>query len=117
MFTDDLVNGWLQTLASTAYVSLHYDDPGLDGVGLSEISGGSYVRVQAFFTQPSNRAIWTANDIRFTGLPATQISHVGIWTVPRGGILQAYQALPKKRIVPAGQGLVITAGQIALSIG
>lgn len=116
MFTDDCVNVWLEKFA-TSWISLHYDDPGLDGAGLSEISGGSYVRIKTEFTQPTNRAIWSITDTRFAGLPATQVTHVGVWLVQRGGLLQAYVALPKRVIVPAGKGLILAAGELALSVG
>lgn len=116
MFSDECVNGWLEKLVAP-WVSLHYDDPGLDGVGLSEISGGSYTRIKVEFSQPSNRAIWSRTDARFAGLPATQVTHVGLWLVQRGGVLQASQALPQRVIIPAGKGLIITAGDLALSVG
>lgn len=116
-FTDTTVHDWLETVSSSAWCSLHYDSPALDGLGGSEISGGSYARVKIVFAAPSNRAMWATDDVVFAGLPATQVTHFGIWSLRTKGSLIAYGTFPTRRIVPAGRGIVIPAGDLVLSLG
>lgn len=116
-FTDDVVHGWLQEVANAAYVSLHYDTPALGGVGLSEISGGGYVRSLTPFSQPANRAIWSLADARFTGLVQNQLTHFGIWDSLTGGRLLCYASLPEKTSVLNGWGYLLHEGELSVSIG
>lgn len=115
-FTDDKVHQWLQEIADSAWVSLHFDTPALGGVGNNEISGGGYLRQKGIFSPPANRAIWTLEDARFTGLTQTVIAYMGINDSANGGLLLAYGELTKQTI-RNGAGYILHAGDVALSMG
>lgn len=116
-FSSDRVHTWLSEIADAAYVSLHYDDPDLGGVGGAEISGGGYGRFKMVFSEPANRAIWSLVDARFTGLTQNRLTHFGIYPTASQGILIASASLPERALILNGQGYVILAGDLSLSIG
>lgn len=115
-FTDWYANKCLQDIADNGYISLHYDSPELDGLGGSEIAGAGYARQLTPFSMPSNRVIWTMADSIFTGLNSAQLTHFGVWTDQTNGNMFAFGELPSKLIVLQGQGYVLKAGDIAISI-
>lgn len=115
-FTDFIVHEWLDVIAEDSWASLHYDSPALDTVSYNEISGGGYGRVACLFQPPGNRTIWTDSDLTWSGLPRTIVTHFGIWNAKFGGNLVAYGPLPKKQIILEGNGYVLVAGDLALSI-
>ena len=116
-FTDSQVHKWLQDIADNGWVSLHYDMPALGGIGLCEIDGGGYNRQKAIFSQPANRSIWSLEDIRFTGLRQTQLTHFGVFTKQQNGLMICYGRLPEKQIILNGKGYIIHEGELAISIG
>ena len=116
-FTDEQVHLWLQDIADNAWVSLHYDTPALGGVGACEISGGGYARYQVAFTQPTNRAIWSLQDVQFKGLTQNQLTHFGIWNKQTKGRLMAYGSLSDKVTILNGWGFTIKEGELAISFG
>jgi len=116
-FTDQTVHAWLQEVADKAFISLHYDTPALGAVGANEISGGGYVRVRIAFSQPTNRAIWSLEDARFTGLTQNRITHFGIWDGKKNGSLVAYAPLPEVVTILNGWGYVLRQGELSISIG
>jgi hypothetical protein len=116
-FTDAVVHDWLQVIADNAWISLHYATPALGGIGACEIHGGGYVRAKVAFSQPTNRAIWSLEDARFTGLVQNQLTHFGINNSESGGLLLAYGPLPTKAIIMNGHGYVLRQGELAVSIG
>lgn len=115
--TDDQAHAWLQEIADQGWISLHYDNPGLGDDNWCEIFGGGYRRYKMSFSQPANRGIWSLVDARFTGLVATKLVYFGIWDSAHLGMIRAYGELPEPTVVPNGQGYVIAAGQLAISIG
>jgi hypothetical protein len=123
IITDAQVHRWLQDIADAGFVSLHYDTPALSGVDKAEISGGGYRRFKMKWSDPDNRAIWSLDDARFTGLVQSKITHFGIWNKLNKGsrsdtaILMAYTELDVPVRVLNGKGFVIPAGQIAVSMG
>lgn len=117
-FSDAKVHQWLACIADTAWVSLHYESPGLNSINDGEISGGGYHRVLVGFSVPANRAIWSLDDAKFTGLLKTRLTHFGIYDNPYTGTLQAYGELANTGVVILdGQGYIVPAGQLALSVG
>lgn len=116
-FTDEQVHIWLQEIADNAWVSLHFDTPALGGIGRNEISGGGYLRVKGKFTSPANRAIWSVDDVRWTGLTQTILTHYGVWNHPTHGMMRAYGRLPQKVSLLNGWGHLMRAGELAVSIG
>lgn len=62
------------------FVSLHTADPG--ETGAAEVAGGSYARqsvAAAGWNAAASGLIDNINAIDFTGMPATTVTHVGIW--------------------------------------
>lgn len=128
--TDAQVHLWLQNIAegdpvikdgkttySGSWISLHFDTPALGGIDKAEISGGGYQRFPMAWANPSNRAIWSLVDARFTGLVQTKVSYFGIWNLKNLGRLMAYTELESPVAILNGKGFVIPAGQIAVSCG
>lgn len=115
--TDDQVHIWLQEIADTTYVSLHFDTPALGGVGSNEITGGGYKRSKVPFSQPANRTIWSLDDARFTGLTQNQLTHFGLWSDVTGGLLMGYGLLPVSVVITNGQGYILKGGDLAISFG
>lgn len=128
--TDEQVHIWLQEIAqgtkivkdgkttySGSWVSLHFDNPSLGGEDRAELSGGGYKRFKMIWTQPTNRAIWSTVDARFTGLVANKVTYFGIWEQPNQGIMRAYAELPEPRIVLNGKGMVLHERMLVISFG
>lgn len=115
-FADDLVNGWLAAVADTCWVSLHFDDPATAGAYASEYSGDGYKRVLAHFSNVTNRAIWNANALQFTGLDAGTITHLGGWNASLNGDLLFSTELPAPVRLTRGQGFTVNSEQLALSL-
>lgn len=116
-FDDATVHGWLQDLIDAGmWVSLHYEDPALMGIGRGEISGGGYVRLTSGWSTPASRTTWNLAALAFVGLPAVTLTHFGIWDDDTGGDIKGYGALAQPKIIGAGQAYRILAGDLALSI-
>ena len=77
--TDDQVHRWLQEIADNGWISLHFDTPALGGIDQAEIAGGGYQRFKMAWSNPANRAIWSVEDARFTGLVQTKVTYFGVW--------------------------------------
>lgn len=115
--TDEQANTWLQDIAENGWISLHYDNPALNGTDRAEISGGAYQRYEMSWSQPSNRAIWSLVDARFTGLVQTRLVYFGVWNKATKGFLRAYGELTDPATVLTGKGYVLHAGMIVISFG
>lgn len=115
--TDAQVHLWLQDIADSGYVSLHFDTPALGGLTAAEISGGGYQRFKMSWSNPDNRAIWSVVDARFTGLVQTKVTYFGVWDKLTKGMLMAYTELATPVAILNGKGFVIPKGQIAVSMG
>ena len=115
-FDDETVHEWLADVAVSAWVSLHYESPSLNGLGRGEISGGGYVRQLTGFSVPSNRTIWSTEDARWSGLLPNRLTHFGIWDSKVSGKLRAYGKLGKPALIVQGGAYILRDGQIALSI-
>lgn len=98
------------TKPSALYVSLHTANPADDASG-TEVSGGSYARVQrdpldANWTGASatNGLTDNAADITFPAPTANwgSITHFGIWDASSGGNLLVYGALTQAKTVNNG---------------
>ena len=69
------------------------------------------------FSQPSNRAIWSLVDARFTGLTQNKLTYFGVWDSLNNGMLRAYGELPTPVVVLNGKGYVLHQGLLAISFG
>ena len=115
--TDEQAHTWLQNIADSGWVSLHFDSPALGGPDKAEIAGGGYQRFKMIWNQPNNRAIWSLVDARFTGLTQNKLTYFGVWSAKNSGFLRAYGELPDPVVVLNGKGYVLHAGMLAISFG
>lgn len=117
-YSDSQVHEWLQDIVENGWISLHYDNPAIDGFGGAEIGGGGYRRIQGVFSAPSNRTIWLLQDVIWTGLLQTSILYFGIWNDQYTGRLSASGKIGDTPVqILQGMGHVIRAGDLALSLG
>jgi hypothetical protein len=115
--TDEQVHLWLQEIANGGWVSLHYDSPALGGADRAEIAGGGYQRYKMVWSQPTNRAIWSMTDARFTGLVQNKLTYFGVWSALNKGILRAYGELPNPVVVLNGKGYTLHERMLVISFG
>lgn len=99
---------------SAVYVSLHTSDPG--ETGANEVSGGGYARQSATFTTASNGATENSSTIEFTNMPATTVTHVGIWDAASAGNFLWGGALTSSKNVNAGDTFRIPAGDLDVTL-
>jgi len=96
------------------YLSLHNSDPLINGALTSEISGGGYVRSLVTFTAPALSSMFLDKNITFTNLPATEVTHAGLWSSATSGVLIV--SIPIKRItLQGGQSLTFPERDIVVS--
>lgn len=114
-WTDYQVAQFFASLPSSPYLGLHYANPALGGLGMAELTGGSYARQVLSLSAVNSRAVYNTNAILFTGLAATQVAYLGIWDAVTAGNLRAYIAvLPAATVVGGGQ-FPVNVGDLALT--
>lgn len=102
---------------ATPYVSLHTADPG--ETGASESTGGSYARQVATtkFGVASAGAVSNTAAISFTNMPASTITHVGVWdAVTAGNFLWGGAITPSSKSVNAGDTVQIGVGNLDITL-
>lgn len=102
------------TPATTLYVSLHTADPG--NTGASEVTGGSYARQTITFSAASNKTTTNIADVTFANMPATTVTHVGIFSAVSGGTFWWGSALDTQRTTTAGDTFKINAGDFDVAL-
>ena len=94
----------LTGLLDTVYISLHTADPG--DTGTDEVSGGSYARESASFTQSGSNPTTASNSgvIQFTQATALwgTITHFGIWSAASSGDFLGSGAVDVSREIDTG---------------
>ena len=112
------------------YLSLHAADPTDAGSSGDEIEGGSYFRQRIFFGAPDTDLvnnvdltfILNSNSVIFPNMPASAITHIGIWTELNGGRLlfsdniYISSATPTSVVLNNGDTLSIPEGYIKIYI-
>lgn len=98
------------------YVSLHTADPG--ETGAAEATGGSYARQLATtsFALASAGAVSSDTAISFTDMPATTITHVGVWDAVTAGNFLWGATLSASKTTNAGDTFQITAGNLTFTL-
>ena len=99
----------------TPYLSLHTSDPG--ATGASEVSGGSYARVNAstlFGTAATTGSLSISSGFSITGMPGVTVTHVGIWDAASSGNFVEGGPLTAPMIVASGQGFSVSSGQLTI---
>ena len=97
-----------------SFVSLHTADPG--ETGLSELTGGSYVRKASTLGGPTNGVSTNTADILWTGMPATTVTHMALWdAVSSGNCLWTGPATASKTFA-AGDECKVVAGTLSVTL-
>jgi hypothetical protein len=87
-------------------ISLHTATPGTTGA--SEATGGSYARQSAGYSAASGGACALAATLNFTSMPASTITHIGLWdSAGTPNFLQG-AALAASKTLNAGDTLSLT---------
>ena len=111
---DKILNATNFTEPTSVYVSLHTSNPGENGA--SEVTGGTYSRTVASFSAGANKT--TSNDviIEFDGMPATTVTHIGLWDAASGGNFWWGGALTASKTLTAGDTLKIPVGDLDVTL-
>ena len=113
---DHYLKGAAFTQPTNVYVSLHTADPGTTGA--SEVTGGSYARQLAsssFAAAGSGSKASNAN-VDFASMPATTVTHAGIWDAVSGGNFLSGAALAASKVVNAGDTFRLPSGQLTATM-
>lgn len=105
----------------TIYVALSTADPGDDGVGAAEPSGGSYARIEtanADWTPAAGGAIGNADAIEFAPASAAwgTITHFALYDAAVGGHLLAYGPLTIAQAVVDGDTVRFAPGDLNVTL-
>ena len=87
---------------TTVYVSLHTGDPGTTGASESTGGAGPYARQAGSWTAAASKSVSNDTAINFTGMPASTVTHAGLWDAVSGGNFLAGGALTVSRTLAAG---------------
>lgn len=109
------------TAPTNVFVALSTADPGEDGSGLAEPSGGSYARVStgsAAWNVASGGVVNNASAVTFPQATAAwgTITHVALYDAASGGNLLASGALTSSKAVASGDTVEFAAGQLSISL-
>lgn len=95
------------SLTTPIKISLHTGDPGTTGA--NESTGGSYARQTAGYNTASGGACALAATLNFTGMPASTVTHIGIWDSTGTPKFLQGAALAASKTLGAGDTLALTA--------
>jgi len=105
----------------TIYVGLSTADPGDDGAGLAEPSGGSYARVAtaaADWNAAGSGSLDNANAIEFAEASASwgTITHFALFDAASSGHMLAHGALTTSKTVSSGDTASFAAGALDITL-
>ncbi|MFD5910241.1 hypothetical protein ACFWHL_16140 [Streptomyces massasporeus] len=89
---------------------------GSDTAAGTEVTGGSYARQNLAVAAAVGGATANSADLVFTGMPAATVVGVEIWDSAGTPVRLWYGPLTASRTVSAGDELVLSAGQLTLSL-
>ena len=106
---------------SVIYVALSTADPGDDGAGAAEPTGGSYARIEtsnADWTAASGGVISNADAIEFAEATSAwgTITHFALYDAAVGGNLLAYGPLAESKTIAIGDLVRFPAGDLAVTL-
>ena len=117
-----LINGTLRntqyTVPATVYLALYSTDP-TDADAGTEIAEGNYARQAIAFTAPTNGVAPNTSDVSFpvaTVNYAAAVTHIGIRDALTAGNLLYYGTLDNARTILIGDQLVVSAGQLTVTL-
>ena len=109
-----IIKGTDFTAPTAIYVSLHTADPAETGV--SEVTGGSYVRKVATFGTVDNKEVSNTTDIEFPNMPTTTVTHIGLWGSNTAGVFWWGGALTASKPLTAGDTIRIPSGDLDITL-
>lgn len=119
---DSLLNHILRGVAYTPpvsiFVSLHTQAVGDDGTGI-EVSGASYERKEATFTEVVSSSSDNAVALVWVNMPATTIVAVGLWddnNNPSPGNLLFHGVLLEPQTLSAGDPFTFNIGDLDITL-
>lgn len=111
---DHIFRNAAYTSPTTVYLSLHTADPG--ETGTSEATGGSYARQSCAFSAASGGSISNSGTVSFASMPATTVTHFGIWDDASAGNFLAGGALSASKSPGAGDTVQFAASSVTISL-
>ena len=105
----------------TIYVGLSTADPGDDGSGLAEPSGGAYARVATTgsdWNAAGGGALDNANAIEFSEATASwgTITHFALFDAATGGNMLAHGSLTASKTISSGDTASVAAGALDVTL-
>lgn len=94
-------------------ISLHTGDP--QTTGSSEASGGSYARQTAAYASASGGQNALTATLNFTSMPASTITHIGIWDSAGTPKFRLGSALAASKTLASGDTLSLTAATLTVT--
>ena len=117
-----LVNGTLRntqyTVPATVYLALYSTDP-TDADAGTEIAQGNYARQSVAFVAPTNGVTSNSADVSFPVATVDytgNVTHVGIRDALTVGNLLYFAPLATARAIIVGNQLVVSAGQLTVTL-
>lgn len=116
---------WLRSTAmpsftggTTRSISLHTADPGESSAtaAANEVTGGSYARQDAVFNAASGGASALSADVTFAAMPATTVTHFGIWDKAGTPYYIGGGPLSASKTLGAGDSFVLTASGTSVTL-
>jgi len=100
----------------TLYVALHIEDPTALGDVATELAGGDYTRVSTTFTAPGSKTTANATSLIFDDLPASIVTHFGVWDSLAAGHMYVAKELPSPITVTESGRIQVGVGDIAITL-
>lgn len=109
----------LSTLVTTAYISLHIDDPG--DTGINEVTGGSYARQGPVTFGPTGNNPTVGGNSGIVTYPIATaawgpVSYFGLWTAPTGGTFQGSGVISPGKSVNNGDQVRFPQGSLTVTV-
>ena len=113
---DHFLKGSAFAQPTNIYVSLHTGDPGTTGD--HEVTGGSYERqlANASFAAAASGVKSSNAIVDFAAMPATTVTHVGIWDALTTGNFLVGGALAASKTTNDGDTFRLPSGDIDVSL-
>jgi hypothetical protein len=101
---------------ATLYVAAHQADPTPAEILSTELAGDGYLRAPLSFTDPSGRTVVNAVGWKWHSLPASVITHFGLWTGQIAGHLVFVHPLRTPLSIPASGYISVAAHEWAIGV-
>ena len=112
---DHIMGTTTYTKPSAVYVALYTAAPSDTGGG-TEVTGGSYARQTATFSEAASGATSNSANIDFVVMPACTVVAIGIFDALTTGNLLVWGTLSTNKSLDAGDTLRIATGDLDISL-